>query len=532
MTDFKSSCLPYSNTGRFKKIVIDYIEQEKALQSFYTHAVNLEGIKAAIEARQAFSTNRQVLVDHLMKQYGERAADLVKSNIEALSQKNTFTVCTAHQPNIFTGPLYFIYKIFHTIKLAEKLKMEFPENNFVPIFYVGSEDADLEELNHIFIEGERYTWQTNQTGAVGKMKVDKGLISLLHQIEGRLSVEPYGAEVCNLLKRCYSLDKTIGEATFHFVHELFHNYGLVVLLAESISLKKTMHSIFEEELFQHTSSEIVTNTSTQLSKHYKIQANPREINLFYLTENQRSRILQTMDGFEIQDRQIFFTKEEMRTELEMHPERFSPNVILRGLYQEVILPDVAWIGGGGELAYWLQLKDLFAHYRVPFPTLVLRNSFLFIEKRFQKTIKKNQLSIEDLFLSQDEILKKIVERESPNEIELDDLIDQIKNVYSSVIQRAQAIDPTLVTHAKALEHRALEKLQGMQKKLLRAEKRKFSDAERQINYLLNHLFPQNGLQERKENFLLFYAKWGASFFEALYQHSEDLAQQFCVMEEL
>src|SRR6185437_12246053 len=165
--------------------------------------------------RKKFKTNRGLLVEEFSNQYKDfNDCDAIKVNIQALSDENTFTICTAHQPNIFTGHLYFVYKILHTIKLADSLKKELPEYNFVPVFFMGSEDADLEELNHIVIDGEKYKWETNQTGAVGRMKVDDNLLKLIDKISGRLSVEKYGNDLIELLKKCYPKNSTIENSTF------------------------------------------------------------------------------------------------------------------------------------------------------------------------------------------------------------------------------------------------------------------------------------------------------------------------------
>ncbi len=220
-----------------------------------------------------------------------KTVDLVKANIEALSDENTFAICTAHQPNIFTGHLYFIYKILHTIKLADSLKKELPEYNFVPVFFMGSEDADVEELNHIELEGEKYVWETKQKGAFGRMKVDDALLKLIDKISGRLSVENHGSYLIDLLKKCYTKNASIEEATFLFVHELFKEFGLLILLPDNPAFKREMISIFEDDIFNHTSSGIVSQSSEKLAENYKAQAYPREINLFYLKDNLRNRIV-------------------------------------------------------------------------------------------------------------------------------------------------------------------------------------------------------------------------------------------------
>ncbi|MGN6533187.1 MAG: bacillithiol biosynthesis cysteine-adding enzyme BshC [Ginsengibacter sp.] len=529
-TKFESQYIPYLQTGKFSKIILDYVNEMPALKDFYEHPVNLEGIRSSIAERKSFSTNRKLLVDQFIHQYKNfEHCHLVKSNIDALLDENTFTICTAHQPNIFTGHLYFIYKILHTIKLADSLKKELPEYNFVPVFFMGSEDADLEELNHVVIDGVKYQWETNQTGAVGRMKVDSNLIKLIEKIEGRLSVEKFGSSLIGLLKKCFVKNSTIEEATFLFVHNLFQEYGLLVLLPDNGAFKKEMISIFEDDIFNHTSSKIVEETSEKLSAHYKAQAYPREINLFYLKDNLRNRIIRVNDHFVVRDTDIVFTKDGMTMELQQHPERFSPNVILRGLFQEIILPDVAWIGGGGELAYWLQLKDLFSNYKVPYPVLVLRNSFLIVIEKYQKLLEKLELNAMDLFNGKEVLLDEVVKRESSSVLNLIKEKKQFENIYDELENLVKRIDSTLVHHVEALEIRHIKALTVLEKKMFRAEKRKFTDQKNQLNKIFITLFPNDGLQERTENFMLFYSKWGRDFFKMLYDASLTLDEKFCII---
>ena len=531
-TNFQSKYVPHSQTGKFTKIVLDYVHQSPELKEFYEHPVSLEGIKSAIFQRKKFNTNRRLLVEQLKLQYQcVKDDDKVKSNINALLSDNTFTVCTAHQPNIFTGHLYFIYKIMHAIKLSDTLKKQLPEYNFIPVFFVGSEDADLEELNHIVIEGKKYEWQTSQTGAVGRMKIDDSLIKLIEQISGRLSVEKYGNEITDLLKSCYKKNRSIEEATFLFVHELFKEYGLVVLLPDNAEYKKEMLSVFEEDIFDNTPSKIVQHSSEMLAKNYKAQAYPREINLFYLKDNLRNRIVPVDDRFIVHDTDIAFSKEEIKTELASHPERFSPNVILRGMFQEIILPDVAWIGGGGELAYWLQLKDLFVNYKVPFPVLVVRNSFLIVEKKYLEQSQKSGFQSIDLFKGETILFNEIISNESKSVLNLSNEKLQFQEIYEKIKVLVKEIDPTLKQHAEALETKQLNSISALEKKMLRAEKNKFTTQKNQLSKLFSVLFPNDGLQERTDNFMLFYAKWGSDFFKTIYENSLTLEQEFCIIEE-
>ena len=529
--DCISTRIPYRQTGNFSKTVVDYIDQHTSLKEFFNYPPTIQGIKKAIEDRKQFNYDRNVLVQELRKQYATVAlSERTKNNIEALASKNTFTFTTAHQNNIFTGPLYFIYKILHTIKLAEYCKTNLPDHNFVPVFYIGSEDADLDELNHVYVGGEKLTWNTKQTGAVGRMKVDKELIKLIGLMEGQVSVLPFGKEIAGLIKECYKEGDTIQSSTFKIVNELFGEYGLVVLLPDNAELKKQMIPIFKDDLLNQTASGIVEKTAERLSNAgYKVQANPREVNLFYLKDNIRERIEIKNGEWKVVNTKEKFSETELLKELNEFPDRFSPNVILRGLYQETILPNLAFIGGGGETAYWLQLKDLFNHYKIPFPMLVLRNSFLVVEKSWQERIAKLGFSIEDFFLSQEELLNRVVMNESKNEVKLNGSLTELEQLYESFKKQASAVDVTLEKHVEALKLRTVQRLQELEKKMLRAEKRKFADQQRQIHTIKEHLFPKNGLQERIDNISYYYAKWGRELIDKLYEHSLNLEQEFVIL---
>jgi len=529
--DWVSTQLPYQQTGYFSRIITDYLEQAGELSSFYAHPVSPEGFRAAVGARRQSPVDRKALVDALTEQYaGAEPAPKVSDNITRLGDDNTFTVCTAHQPAIFSGHLYFIYKILHTIRLAEWLREQHPDKHFVPVFFMGSEDADLDELGHIYLGEEKLVWETKQTGAVGRMNT-KGLDQLVYRIEGELSVQPYGGQLIQLIKRAYLESPDIQTATFRLVHQLFGEYGLVVLIADKAVFKRQMISVFEDDLFLQGPSGIVDKTIARLSEQYKVQANPRPINLFYLKGDMRNRIERVGEMFAVVDSPLRFTEQELREELNRYPERFSPNVILRGLFQETILPNLAFIGGGGETAYWLELKDLFDHYRMPFPVLVLRNSFLLVQKAWMLRLENAGFGLADLFRDSDDLINDLVKRESDNTLSLEDEIAAANDYYEALKARTRPVDPTLEQHITALQVRALEPIKSLEKKLLKAEKRKFGEQQRQLNALKTALFPHDNLQERIENFMPWYAAYGPAFIRQLHRHSPVMAQEFVILVE-
>jgi bacillithiol synthase len=524
--------LPYNKTGYFSGLVTDYLEHAPTLRPFYTHLPDLKGISDAIEARQKFHGHRPLLVSALQKQYEKTTtSDAVKKNIALLQNDSTFTITTAHQPAIFTGTLYFVYKILHAIKLSASLKKEMPQYDFVPVYWMGSEDADLDELGKIYLGADKIVWDTKQTGAVGRMNT-KGLEKIITRIEGELSVQPFGKELVQLLKDCYLNAANLQTATFKLIDALFAQYGLIVIIPDTAELKAVMQPVFEDDLLNQAASAVVSKTIEKLSAHYKVQANPRDINLFYLLDNKRERIEEKDGRYEVLNTGISFSKDELLKELASHAERFSPNVILRGLFQETLLPDIAFIGGGGEMAYWLELKDLFAHYQVPYPVLVLRNSFLIIEKKWDERIKKLGFTANNFFTSEQELLTAIVSRHKNGELKLQHELAEVEGLYNQLKVKAGVIDKTLEQHIEALHAKAKKPLQELEKKMLRAEKRKYEAEQRQIATVKAALFPLNGLQERIENFMPFYAKWGQAFISLIYDNSLSLEQEFVVLSEV
>ena len=527
-----SQLISYNSTGFFSKIISDYISGNELLKQFYQHPVSIDGIKAAITERKKNPTNRKALVEVLKKQYElVETTSEVKANIDLLLLENTFTITTAHQPNIFTGHLYFIYKILHAVKLAEVLKKQLPENNFIPIYYMGSEDADLDELGHIFINGEKQEWQTNQTGAVGRMKVDKTLIKLIDSIAGQVLVHPFGEAIIDLMKDCYQEGGTIEQATFKLVNQLFAAYGLLVVLPDNADLKRLFIPVIEKELNEAFSHKQVAATVAAFPKEYKVQTAGRELNLFYLKDDSRERIVFDNSKFQIPNSQLQLSKAAILEELYKYPERFSPNVILRPVFQETILPNIAFIGGGGEIAYWLQLKHVFVAVDLPYPVLVLRNSFMLVEKNYSTILSKLGFTITDLFKSKEQLINELVKKESRLQLSLEKETDTVKEFYLQLKNTVGTVDITLQKHTEALQAQAIKKIEQLEKKMLKAEKKKFEAQQRQLHKLKTVLFPHNNLQERVENIIPFYAKWGNNFIKTIYENSLALEQEFVVLEE-
>ena len=536
---YTATSIPYSATGVFSSLVNDYISGNGTARDYVPYTPNLEGIKKAIQQRKFSAIQRQTLVSVLENQYqvlgtikeekNIAAFEKVQANIGLLKNDNCFAVTTAHQPNLFTGPLYFFYKIIHVIKLAAELKAQFPENDFVPVYYMGSEDADLAEVGSYSIDGAKHQWKTKQTGAIGRMLVDDHLLQLLQNLEGYWTVKPDGKEALAIIKSAYKKGNTINQSTLQMVHLFFGQYGLVVVQPDDAKLKSLFVEVMQKELTTQFSHIAIQPTLKSLSENYHVQSEGRAINLFYLKDATRNRIEKTGELFSVVDTNIQFTQAEIIQELQAYPDRFSPNVILRGAYQETIIPSVVFVGGGGELAYWMELKNVFEQAGVDYPVIILRNSFLFINDKQAKQWASLEFNIEALFNSTQALEIAFVKTQSVENLVLTEHIASLTDLYKLIQQDVIKIDSSLGDHALNLSVQAQKKLALLEKKMIRAEKRKQHTSLARIHSIKSELFPDNNLQERVENFSNWVGDFGWSWVEAILNNSNSVDASFTIV---
>ncbi|WP_296620465.1 bacillithiol biosynthesis cysteine-adding enzyme BshC [Marivirga sp.] len=516
----KVACIDFSETGLFAPIFNDFIQQKEELKRFYHRYPNLEVFKEQIKEKSQHKINRNVLVQVLEAQYKEvsKVEELVKNNIESLSDEKTFTLTTGHQLNIFTGPLYFHFKIITVINACKQLKAKYPDYNFVPVYWMASEDHDLDEIKGVQLEGKKYKWNTEQSGAVGRMKTE-GLEDLAKEISGEDSI----------FYKAYAEADNLADAVREYVNALYGKYGLVVLDADNAALKSEFKNVIQNDVLHNSANKLVENCSSSLDEMgYKSQTYPREINFFYLQDGLRERIVKEEGKFRILNTEIVFTEEEIKKEIEDHPENFSPNVILRPIYQEAILPNLAYTGGPAEVAYWMQLKSVFESFNISFPILLPRNFGMIIPNRIRHKVKKLKLQELDLFTEREELKKQITKRISAQKLNLNDERQQLKSLLNEIRQYAGDVDPSLSQMTEAETEKISNAIDKIEKKMMAAEKRKHSDKMRQIDEIKDFLFPGNGLQERKENFIPFYQA-DDKFIKKLVKAFDPFNLQFHIM---
>jgi len=522
------STIKFQDTGYFSKIMSDYLDQKESIKDFYGNFPNIKGFSEQIhEKSKSFkNSSREVLNACLIEQTkGLELSKLTKKHISLLKEPNTFTVTTGHQLNLFTGPLYFLYKIISAINLAKDLKKNFPDKNFVPVYWMATEDHDFEEICFFNYKGGKIQWNKHVEGAVGRTSTE-GLDVIYNELDALLSTNKNADKLRALFTTSYLEHGSLTKATRFLANELFKDYGLVIIDGDDKGLKTLFVPNIEEELVRQSCYQEVTKTNEKLGSHYPIQVNPREINLFYLDDHLRERILFEEGVYKVNNTEIEYSEKEILELLNSSPEKFSPNVLMRPLYQEVILPNLCYIGGGGEMAYWMQLKSFFNTVSVPFPILLLRNSVLLIDEKQRKKMKALKISKKDVFLKQHELIKEKVKEISELNLDFTNQRDNLKAMFEQLKSLSDKTDKSFTGAVLAQEKKQINGLNHLEKRLLKAQKRKYKEIVKRITELQQELFPKQSLQERQANFSEFYEIYGDELIPLLIAVLDPLKLEF------
>ncbi|RMZ61068.1 bacillithiol biosynthesis cysteine-adding enzyme BshC [Chryseobacterium nematophagum] len=511
--------LSFHSIESIPPLIKDFLNH--TIEGFKESTFSLDNFEKQIQAKQnSFTEEQRNILFHVLQ---SQLSKLILSpkqqkNLDDLKRSNTFTITTGHQLNLFSGPVFFIYKILQTIKTCSFLKEHFSDYDFVPVYWMASEDHDFLEINHFKTENNYYEINEKSGGAVGRIQVSD--ISFISEFEKEFKDTVFGTELILMLKEAYKTGNTLTEAISIIVNRLFSDFGLLILDGDSKELKNQCVPIFKEELISSDLKRFSKSKVDSLTEKYgKVQVNPRDINLFYLSDT-RDRIDHDGQKYFVVDKNIEFAQEEIVMELEKFPENFSPNALLRPVYQEKILPNLAYIGGNAEIMYWLELKDYFSKLDIPFPILIPRNSMLFLKEKLLKKIQKLDIKIEDFFqnftvITNNKILKN-------NDIL--ELLEQRENLliddFSTLKTVAENTDHSFGNMVKAEEVRQLKSFKKMKKRLLHAEKIKQKELWERLENLFLDVHPSGIWQERIYNFSVFFADYGYEWLETCLEEME------------
>jgi len=497
MFSFSLSDLPL-----YKKLVKDYLKDSKDVSNLHSGLPTWSRIESKIEESYYPSDIRNTLSHCLSEQYSSVSAADEKtiSNINLLKDSRTFSVTTGHQLNLFSGPQYVLIKIAQTIALAHQLKLKFPGYNFVPIYWMATEDHDVEEINHFYLFGKKIEWNALLNTVTGRLKTHE-VAKLKAEVIDKFSSSQETVKIVEEIFDIYSSSRNLAEAMRQLVHNLFPESGVVVLDPNNPSLKSLFIPLMKKEVTEKVVYKFISKTNDILTgSGYHVQINPREINLFYIGKDwSRKRIVANDQGYSVLDSTLKWSETELLKEIENSPERFSPNALFRPVYQEHVLPNLMTIGGPGEVAYWLQLKSLFSQLKVSMPLVLLRNSHAFLRTKEIDILTKHNLSYLDLFTHSDVLTKDIAKQLKT--IDLSNEGRELEEIIAEIQEKVVVAHSGLKGRSVVFKNNILKEFKGINDKLIKSTKEKNNVLINRVLKVKNAQLPDGGLAERKLNFL-------------------------------
>ena len=531
---FQKQTLSFEDIGLLNTLVQDYLLKKKDTEQLHSSFPDLNGYKKLLGDANLYATLKRKNLAQSLLQQAQSVSNTRKesiANISLLENSNCLTVTTGHQLCLFTGPLYFIYKIISTINLSEWLNKSFPDKKFVPVYWMASEDHDFEEVNHAFTYGKKIEWKSDEKGAVGNFKT-KSIESAISELETVLGPGENSKDLISLFKNAYLKHDTLDKATRFLVNELFGEYGLVIADGNDKTLKQELKALIKKDIFENIPAKKTNETISYLeTKKYSAQVNPRDINCFYLEENGRHRIEKAGDSYSLVGTNKTFSKTELENIIDTSPEKISPNVVLRPLYQQHILPNIAYVGGPGELNYWLEYKSMFDALNVFFPILQPRASLMIVDKNQTQKLTKLGIDNASIFKSELELIKFIVESKGES-IELADEKNKAEAIFNELQEKTADIDKTLENLVRAELQKTLNSLNAIEAKLNKSLKQRSETEINQIKNIRSKLFPENIPQERYDNFSMYYTKYGKGFIEEIKKQTEGNELKYIILKEV
>jgi bacillithiol biosynthesis cysteine-adding enzyme BshC len=485
-------------------LIRDLIDENVSVEPLVSDFFDLGRMDGVMEEKDFSADKRADLVKALNEQNRSiQLSEKSKQNLDLLVKEDTYTITTGHQLNLMTGPLFSIYKILEVISLTNELNDRYKAPHFVPIFWMATEDHDFEEINHLNLFGEKHEWtKTAQEDVIVGRLSTSSMRDFLNGLESKYQ-DPEAQKLVKKLISHYEDSPNLAGATRSLINELFGDYGLLILDGDDASLKKHFAWTMQREVEEELGLEAVSKTNDYLSKNgYHEQVYVRNCNLFYIQENgKRIRILKEDGAYLIGDDS--YNVEEISELILDKPENFSPNALFRPVYQETILPNLAYIGGGGEISYWLQLGELFSLMEVKMPMLRVRDSILLYNKKQAELMAEHQVSLMDLRIGVDQLVKDIAINNSDMDLELTDVTNLIKDAKRRVLDKVEQVSPNLNGMVEAEFSKMIKSIDKIESKLIKAEKQKHDNVQTKLIRMRERFYPNNGFQERHENILSF-----------------------------
>ena len=512
------------SAGGFSELFFDYLyNYDRVRQFFPTNFRENSSYESVINRIDGANIDRGVLQAVLAEQNstGSESAR-TGENIRLLGRAGTYAVVTGQQVGLFGGPLYTLYKAITAVALAQKLNMKFPGRNFVPVFWIEGEDHDFQEMNHVSVLDPENVpvrieylpggiMPERNVGAVGEMVFDETIRTTIDRVESLLARSEYTAQLVASLRECYAPGVTFNRAFQAWMNRMLPESGLVFLSPGAPRLKKLLSPLFTRELREFPRiSQMIISRSAELERGYHAQVKPKSINLFLFHKGGRYLIEPRENDFSLKGTRAFFTGEQLQQIAAETPELLSPNVVLRPLCQDMLLPTVSYVGGPSEIAYHAQLQPLYDALGVPQPVIYPRASVSLVQTNLLRAMEKYGLEFPEFLGDIGKVTAKVVEQIS--EIKLDALFASVtKNLHDALGELKfglNEVDPTLLGALENVASKIDVNIGVLREKSVAAQKRRNETAVRQIEKAAAGLLPSGSLQERELTPLYYMNKYG------------------------
>jgi bacillithiol biosynthesis cysteine-adding enzyme BshC len=527
--------ISFDQIPRTSRLFNDFLYNFDRVSRFYQPSgldVSALGARAPRVAAQTFS--RDAVADALADQNAlAGASDLTFANIDRLRQKDSVVVITGQQAGLFTGPLYTVFKALTAIKLAEHLRAH--GLNVVPMFWVASEDHDFEEVNHTRLinrEGQLVTityagCSPKEGKPVGHVKLNEKISENIDQMVAALPESEFMPRLVEDLRDSYKAGANFADAFGSMMIKLFGKFGVVLINPLDDRLKAVAGEIYAGAMSNAPEfASRLLNATAQLEAsgyHAQVYASASAAPLFMLDEGRRTAMTRSDDGrFYLKGTEKSFGAAELLETVRRCPSCFSPNVTLRPIVQDFLLPTLAYIGGPAEIAYFAQLRPNYGLLNRVDPVALPRASFTLIEKRHAKTMSKYDIKFTDLFAGFEEVMKMVVERSLDQNTAT--VFDEIEKVFDDQLDKLNAsltaVDSTLADALKGGREKILYQLHNLRTRFVHNRGKRDETTRQQIERLFAALYPNKNLQEREINVFYFLARYGYELIDRIYDEVE------------
>ncbi|HYE64813.1 MAG TPA: bacillithiol biosynthesis cysteine-adding enzyme BshC [Pyrinomonadaceae bacterium] len=525
--------LPFERIPHQSRLFLDYIRDPLAVRSFYPSAVRFhhELAERAPEVLSAYKIDRNALCDALEAMNGAwGAGDATLANIARLRDADCVAVVSGQQAGLFTGPLYTIYKALSAVKLAGCLMQR--GTPAVPLFWIATEDHDFAEVataELISCDCRLASVSVSPTmheegKPVGSVLLDETIDETVTRLLDALPETEFTPELSNLVRDAWSVGRTYGEAFARMMTALIGSYGLVLLDPLDARLKSLAAPLYAEAARRAPEIAVaIEERSRELEAagyHAQVYASADSFPLFlHETDAARHAVTRTDEGrYKSKERREQYTAEELAEWAAREPERFSPNVTLRAVVQDYLLPTIAYFGGAAEIAYFAQTAEVYRVLERPATPILPRASMTIVERRTGRILERYGLGLSDLFAGLDHVIAQVVEQHLGSETA--QTFDRTESSVNSELDRLQEqlrqVDPTLAEALETGRRKINYQLEGLRTRFHRAQMERDGAAHRQLERAFAALYPNKTLQERRINITSLLARHGRYVVDWIY----------------